>query len=341
MTSLCPSWGKFPFFLIAPTGFFVCFRFGFDCIYFKWAEKTEIKRSKTNTAEKRGTGTGLMGGSASGWWLWLVALLCLSSLNRPFGSGIVTPSGLLLNSQILDFSWPNKTENFSPNPVSCVFFTLAHVSLYCLSSFSCSAQLPALYPTAQQHPAWQEAHVLPDAHGGEAGSGRVRHLPGRGVVQCRQSSQCHHSGALTGFHYISSRSIFFVWTHPLCFRFLRVLRVLRAATVIRLRVRSVWCPFLTIINFIKLWWWRQSTRSTPPFSCATVGASCCSSAVFRLHLSLLLRVDLSAMNVSLISLLKRDTSLSHPNYNNSIEVLRVQVCFLPLDRCCWMFCLCV
>lgn len=40
----------------------------------------------------------------------------MSSLNRPFGSGIVTPSGVLLNSQILDFSWPNKTENFSPNP---------------------------------------------------------------------------------------------------------------------------------------------------------------------------------------------------------------------------------
>ncbi|XP_067227912.1 glutathione hydrolase 7 [Chanodichthys erythropterus] len=33
----------------------------------------------------------------------------MSSLNRPFGSRIVTPSGILLNSQILDFSWPNKT----------------------------------------------------------------------------------------------------------------------------------------------------------------------------------------------------------------------------------------
>lgn len=33
----------------------------------------------------------------------------MSSLNRPFGSGIVTSSGILLNSQILDFSWPNKT----------------------------------------------------------------------------------------------------------------------------------------------------------------------------------------------------------------------------------------
>ncbi|XDV45441.1 hypothetical protein PO909_013542 [Leuciscus waleckii] len=34
----------------------------------------------------------------------------MSSLNRPFGSRIVTPSGILLNSQILDFSWPNKTQ---------------------------------------------------------------------------------------------------------------------------------------------------------------------------------------------------------------------------------------
>lgn len=40
-----------------------------------------------------------------------------SSLNKPFGSGIVTPSGILLNSQILDFSWPNKTKDWSPNPV--------------------------------------------------------------------------------------------------------------------------------------------------------------------------------------------------------------------------------
>ncbi|XP_041860785.1 glutathione hydrolase 7 [Melanotaenia boesemani] len=40
----------------------------------------------------------------------------MSSLNKPFGSGIVTPSGILLNSQILDFSWPNKTLSSSPNP---------------------------------------------------------------------------------------------------------------------------------------------------------------------------------------------------------------------------------
>uniref|UniRef100_A0A8C6NUV5 Glutathione hydrolase n=1 Tax=Nothobranchius furzeri TaxID=105023 RepID=A0A8C6NUV5_NOTFU len=40
----------------------------------------------------------------------------VSSLNKPFGSGIVTPSGILLNSQILDFSWPNKTKNASANP---------------------------------------------------------------------------------------------------------------------------------------------------------------------------------------------------------------------------------
>ncbi|XP_027134719.1 glutathione hydrolase 7-like isoform X2 [Larimichthys crocea] len=32
-----------------------------------------------------------------------------SSLNRPFGSRIITRSGVILNSLILDFSWPNKT----------------------------------------------------------------------------------------------------------------------------------------------------------------------------------------------------------------------------------------
>ncbi|KFU91291.1 Gamma-glutamyltransferase 7, partial [Chaetura pelagica] len=37
----------------------------------------------------------------------------VSSLNRPFGSGIITPSGVLLNSQMLDFSWQNKTMNNS------------------------------------------------------------------------------------------------------------------------------------------------------------------------------------------------------------------------------------
>ncbi|XP_029906664.1 glutathione hydrolase 7-like isoform X2 [Myripristis murdjan] len=33
-----------------------------------------------------------------------------SSLSRPFGSRIITPSGVLLNSHILGFSWPNKTQ---------------------------------------------------------------------------------------------------------------------------------------------------------------------------------------------------------------------------------------
>ncbi|NXB51452.1 GGT7 hydrolase, partial [Leucopsar rothschildi] len=41
----------------------------------------------------------------------------VSSLNRPFGSGIVTPSGILLNSEMLDFSWQNRTMNHSiPRP---------------------------------------------------------------------------------------------------------------------------------------------------------------------------------------------------------------------------------
>ncbi|XP_067856395.1 glutathione hydrolase 7 [Heptranchias perlo] len=37
----------------------------------------------------------------------------VSSLNRPFGSGIMTASGVLLNSQMLDFSWSNKTQDNS------------------------------------------------------------------------------------------------------------------------------------------------------------------------------------------------------------------------------------
>uniref|UniRef100_A0A673HT24 Glutathione hydrolase n=1 Tax=Sinocyclocheilus rhinocerous TaxID=307959 RepID=A0A673HT24_9TELE len=41
----------------------------------------------------------------------------MSSLNRPFGSRIVTPSGILLNSQMLDFSWPNKTHSAARNSI--------------------------------------------------------------------------------------------------------------------------------------------------------------------------------------------------------------------------------
>ncbi|KAF7695829.1 glutathione hydrolase 7 [Silurus meridionalis] len=45
----------------------------------------------------------------------------MSSMNQPFGSRIVTPSGILLNSQILDFSWPNKSQNSAPaNPHNSV-----------------------------------------------------------------------------------------------------------------------------------------------------------------------------------------------------------------------------
>ncbi|NXY83608.1 GGT7 hydrolase, partial [Alcedo cyanopectus] len=44
----------------------------------------------------------------------------VSSLNRPFGSGIITPSGVLLNSQMLDF-WQNKTMNHSiPRPQNLI-----------------------------------------------------------------------------------------------------------------------------------------------------------------------------------------------------------------------------
>ncbi|NXJ06977.1 GGT7 hydrolase, partial [Odontophorus gujanensis] len=41
-----------------------------------------------------------------------IIVAVVSSLNRPFGSGIMTPSGVLLNSQMLDF-WQNKTMNHS------------------------------------------------------------------------------------------------------------------------------------------------------------------------------------------------------------------------------------
>ncbi|KAM3871743.1 glutathione hydrolase 7 [Diretmus argenteus] len=50
-----------------------------------------------------------------------VIVSVMSSLNKPFGSGIVTPSGIIMNSQILDFSWPNKTQSSTPpNPHNAV-----------------------------------------------------------------------------------------------------------------------------------------------------------------------------------------------------------------------------
>ena len=50
----------------------------------------------------------------------LILFLC-SSMNKPFGSGILTSSGILLNSQILAFSWPNKTQTSEHNPVMLTF----------------------------------------------------------------------------------------------------------------------------------------------------------------------------------------------------------------------------
>ncbi|OCT56572.1 hypothetical protein XELAEV_18004671mg [Xenopus laevis] len=45
----------------------------------------------------------------------------VSSLNRPFGSGIMTSSGILLNSQILDFFWSNRSNRTSfPSPSNTV-----------------------------------------------------------------------------------------------------------------------------------------------------------------------------------------------------------------------------
>lgn len=71
--------------------------------------------------------------------LWDFFLFLFSSLNRPFGSGIITPSGILLNSQMLDFSWQNKTMNHSiPRPVMnnvTIFFELCLHNFFFLFSF--------------------------------------------------------------------------------------------------------------------------------------------------------------------------------------------------------------
>ena len=131
-----------------------------------------------------------------------------SSLNKPFGSGIVTPSGILLNSQILDFTWPNKTHSSSPNPVHAPFFLdgviihlFSHNSINCSFTFSLCLVSFAL---AQQPPAWEEAHVLSDAHSGEASRGVMWHIRGHWIFQWRESTQWHYTGNLhdASIHYI-------------------------------------------------------------------------------------------------------------------------------------------
>lgn len=68
--------------------------------------------SSDSTWHKRSPRWGL-GRSESGLRVHLAPISAPSSLNRPFGSGLITPSGILLNSQMLDFSWPNRTANHS------------------------------------------------------------------------------------------------------------------------------------------------------------------------------------------------------------------------------------
>lgn len=77
--------------------------------------------------------------------LWDFFLFLFSSLNRPFGSGIITPSGILLNSQMLDFSWQNKTMNHSiPRPVMnnvTIFFELCLHNFFFFFLFSTMVRL--------------------------------------------------------------------------------------------------------------------------------------------------------------------------------------------------------
>lgn len=77
--------------------------------------------SSDSTWHKRSSRWGL-GRRESGLRVHLAPISAPSSLNRPFGSGLITPSGILLNSQMLDFSWPNRTANHSaPSLVGSCF----------------------------------------------------------------------------------------------------------------------------------------------------------------------------------------------------------------------------
>jgi len=62
---------------------------------------------------------------------------------------------------------------------------------------------PPLVPVAQQHPAWEEALVLSDAHSCETRGGDVWHLRGPGILQWREGPQWHHTGYITHYIYIT------------------------------------------------------------------------------------------------------------------------------------------
>lgn len=136
-------------------------------------------------------------------------------MNQPFGSRIVTPSGILLNSQILDFSWPNKSHSFAPpNPVLRIHFVclqlymMTHqgksfVKLRFISEIYRLARLsPHLFSSifywscfyilfhisscvwcfcsspAQHRSAREEAALIPHAHRRQTLAGRLWHLRG-------------------------------------------------------------------------------------------------------------------------------------------------------------------
>lgn len=85
----------------------------------------QVCQLRLRTRNKGSCGPGRrwgLGGSEARLRAYLALTLALSSLNRPFGSGLITPSGILLNSQMLDFSWPNRTANHpAPSLVGSCF----------------------------------------------------------------------------------------------------------------------------------------------------------------------------------------------------------------------------
>lgn len=87
---------------------------------------------------------------------YLLSLWSCSSLNRPFGSRIITRTGVILNSLILDFSLPNKTRG---QPLS------NQVHYHLKSHWSILLNMVNYLPfVAKQSPARKEACVFSHAH---------------------------------------------------------------------------------------------------------------------------------------------------------------------------------
>lgn len=96
-------------------------------------------------------------------------------MNQPFGSRIVTSSGILLNSQILDFSWPNKSHSSGPhNPVQSVYSFIITVRRFWVPSQNEAVWVLSLFSLFFVWVSSGSSHFLPQSK--DMSPGRLERL---------------------------------------------------------------------------------------------------------------------------------------------------------------------